>query len=463
MKNRNFLLAATLFIVSCGTIKPEPPEKRGITKAIKPIPVIPSNIDVPIVVDLQPFVEMADSMIDPVIKGKENPCQGLRYTYKVKREHFSLSGKGSNELKFKMKFKYAVKGEYCAVCFSNRCAVPTVGLSIGYGESMKRGQIGISSKVRVQSNYRLKTQSKITEVKAIDPIKEVFGLNITKTILNQSKPYLNEGVAYLDEEISKINLKTYIQPFFDEIQNDIDLGFLGHLNLNPEELSLSDINFKGPLMKFSVGVRATPTIKYTEWTIPQKPLPPLTTYKKSDGFKVYTDLKLDYDSLSKNITLTLKGERFESGKNYIVVDKLNLFPIEDRIGIDVTFSGSKKGRLYFTAVPAFDTATQSISMKDLKYDLSTKNVLLKSAKWLLKETIRKKMEESMNVDVSSYLNKAKNEMNQGLLNGPINGFVSLKGEMKELKVSAFQMRPKELFMRILLQGNVKVFFKVQEN
>ena len=161
--------------------------------------------------------------------------------------------------------------------------------------------------------------------------------------------------------------------------------------------------------------------------------------------------------------MTLKGERFESGKNYIVVDKLNLFPIEERIGIDVTFSGSKKGRLYFTAVPAFDTATQSISMKDLKYDLSTKNVLLKSAKWLLKETIRKKMEESMNVDVSSYLNKAKNEMNQGLLNGPINGFVSLKGEMKELKVSAFQMRPKELFMRILLQGNVKVFLKVQEN
>ncbi|MEC8692188.1 MAG: DUF4403 family protein, partial [Bacteroidota bacterium] len=85
-------------------------------------------------------------------------------------------------------------------------------------------------------------------------------------------------------------------------------------------------------------------------------------------------------------------------------------------------------------------ATQRIKMVDLKYDLSTKNVLLRSAKWLLSETIRKKMEESMNVDVSFYLNEAKAEMNQGL-NGPINEYVRLNGKMEELKVTAFQMRP----------------------
>lgn len=61
----------------------------------------------------------------------------------------------------------------------------------------------------------------------------------------------------------------------------------------------------------------------------------------------------------------------------------------------------------------------------------------------------------MNVDVSFYLNEAKAEMNQGL-NGPINEYVRLNGKMEELKVTAFQMRPEELFMRLYLKGNLKV-------
>jgi hypothetical protein len=449
------LFISIFFFASCGSIKPEPPEKRGVTKPIDPIPVIPSTIDIPIEIDLQPVVDLADSMIDPFIEGKDLPCQGLRYRYKVKRESFALSGKGGNELDFRMKFKYAVKGDYCAVCFANKCAVPTVGLSIGYNEPMKRGQVGIKTNISVQSNYRLKTNSKITEIKATDPIKEVFGMDVTQTIINKVKPYLNEGMTYLDEEIGKVNLKTYIQPFYDEMQRDIDLGLLGHLNLMPDELSLSRLTFEGRYLRFSIGVNATPTIKYTPWEIKQKPLPPLSRYKSIDGFNAYTDLKLDYDSLSKSITQSLVGEKFEAGKNFILIDRLNLFPIEDRIGIDVTFSGSKKGRLYFTAIPTFDTATQRIKMADLKYDLSTKNVLLKSAKWLLSETIREKMEESMNVDVTSYLNEAKAEMNRGL-NEPINEYVRLSGKMEELKVTAFQMRPEELFMRLYLKGNLKV-------
>ena len=449
------LFISVFFFVSCGSIKPEPPERRGVTKPVDPIPVVSSTIDIPIEIDLQPVVDMADSMIDPIVEGKDLPCQGLRYRYKLQRESFALSGKGGNELNFRMKFKYAVKGEYCAVCFANHCAVPTVGLSVGYKEPMKRGQVGIKTNISVQSNYRLKTNSKITEVKAIDPIKEVFGMDVTQTIIKKVKPYLNEGMTYLDEEIGKVNLKTYIQPFYDEMQGDIDLGLLGHLNLMPDELSLSRLTFEGRYLRFSVGVRATPTIKYTPWEIAQKPLPPLSRYNSRDGFNAYTDLRLDYDSLSESITQSLVGEKFEAGKNYILIDQLNLFPIEDRIGIDVSFSGSKQGRLYFTAIPTFDTTTQRIKMVDLKYDLSTKNVLLRSAKWLLSETIRKKMEESMNVDVTSYLNEAKAEMNQGL-NGPINEYVRLSGKMEELKVTAFQMRPEELFMRLYLKGNLKV-------
>ncbi|MFM8994719.1 MAG: DUF4403 family protein, partial [Bacteroidota bacterium] len=89
------LCAGLLLLVSgCGTIQPEVPTTANQVVAVKPMPSVASTINIPIRVELKPFIKLADQSFDKEFKGSDNPCSGLRYQYKLEREPIQLSGKG---------------------------------------------------------------------------------------------------------------------------------------------------------------------------------------------------------------------------------------------------------------------------------------------------------------------------------------------------------------------------------
>jgi hypothetical protein len=154
----------------------------------------------------------------------------------------------------------------------------------------------------------------------------------------------------------------------------------------------------------------------------------------------------------------VKGQKFEAGKNFIFVDELKLFAAQERLGVEVKFSGSKKGIIFLTGKPVFDSEKNVVHVEDLQFDLSTKNILLKSAKWLLNETIRKKMQDAMIMDLTPQINDAKKAMNASWNQQMSNG-IALKGNLNTLKVTDIQILQKELFVRAQLKGKMSVSMK----
>jgi len=307
-------------------------------------------------------------------------------------------------------------------------------------------------------NYHLKTNTEIKEIVPIDPIKKVFGYDITNLLLKQAKPYLREATKIVDQEINKIDLKEYIQPAYDELQKDIFIDGVGYLALFPKEISVSKLTFNKDKLNVSLGLKAAPTLKSTPFNVTPEKLPNLTKYKKSEGFELYTDLKIDYDTLSKQIMYYLKKEVFEVGRNKIMVNNLKLFSAGEKLGVQVDFIGTKSGTIYLLAKPVFDAKNQQMRVDDLEYDLSTKNLLLKSAKWLLNETIRKKMQDAMTYDLKKDLDDAKRAVNKSL-NSEISKGIVLKGGLEDIQVVEFQTQPKELFARIRMDGDISVLLK----
>ncbi len=458
MKTPLFISAAgvlSLLFNACGSIKPEPPDKSNMLLAQKAIPKIVSTIDLPLEIDLNPYLKMAESQIDKSFQGGESPCEGLRYQYKMDRGALEVSGKGGNKIGLALDLSYAVKGEYCALCLGSSCSVPTVGISMGYGEPMKKARVGMESTIEILPSYKIKTQSKITELKAIDPIKVAFGIDVTNMILNRAKPYLGDAMKLVDAEVAKIDLRALIAPSYKAMQEGISLNGMGFLYLNPQELSMSALTFNKNLLKASVGIKARPEVVSEVQTRKVQNLPNLTPYKKSGGFDIYTDIRMRYDTLAKQIMGFLDGQKFESGKQFIIVSGLRLFAVEDRLGVEVDFIGSKKGTLFLTGLPVYDSTNNHIRVDDLQFDLKTKNVLLKSAKWLLSDKIRSEMQKAMNMDINPQLIEAKTQMKQAL-NATYDYGITLKGDVKDLKITDYQMRADELWVRVFVNGTLKV-------
>ena len=423
------------------------------------MPSVASTINIPIRIELKPFIKLADQSFDKEFKGADHPCSGLRYQYKLKREPIQLSGKGKTVF-LGLDVAYGFSGEYCAGCVFDNCINPPIPFSCGWGEeTLRRAKIKLKSDVELTSNYRIKSSTSFTEFTPIDPCRVTFAqININDVLMGQIRPELGNLAKMIDTEIGKQDLKPYILPVWKALQEDIQIPSTGYLRFQPQSLSVSEINMNGSVLNFNVGLTAIPTIQSTPWNKPSSGLPTLSPYKKGSGFEVYTDLKMNYDSLSKQLFDIMKTESYALGKEKINITSLRLFPAGEKLGVAVGFAGTKKGMFYLLGNPAFDNSKASLALKNVEYDIATKNVLIKTAKWMMDETIRKKLEEQMVFDLSDLMNLTKKSIAESL-NQTMDGGVKIKGTLKSLEISGWSLQQDALWVRAKTLGDIQVIME----
>lgn len=459
-KTLGAICAGSLWLFSaCGSIQPEAPTTANQVVPVKPMPSVASTINIPIRIELKPFIKLADQSFDKEFKGADNPCSGLRYQYKLKREPIQLSGKGKTVF-LGLDVAYGFSGEYCAGCVFDNCINPPIPFSCGWGEeTLRRAKIKLKSDVELTSNYRVKSFTSFTEFTPIDPCRVTFAqININDVLMGQIRPELGNLAKMIDTEIGKQDLKPYILPVWKALQEDIQIPSTGYLRFQPQSLSVSEINMNGSVLNFNVGLTAIPTIQSTPWNKPSSGLPTLSPYKKGSGFEVYTDLKMNYDSLSKQLFDIMKTESYALGKEKINITSLRLFPAGEKLGVAVGFAGTKKGMFYLLGNPAFDNSKASLALKNVEYDIATKNVLIKTAKWMMDETIRKKLEEQMVFDLSDLMNLTKKSIAESL-NQTMDGGVKIKGTLKSLEINGWSLQQDALWVRAKTLGDIQVIME----
>lgn len=445
----------SLFFQSCGGIKPSAPVTANQTIEKKALPPITSTINIPIKVEMKPFLKLADDAFDKEFKGSDKPCSGLRYDYKVQRQPLKVTGKGKT-LFLDLNMAYGFRGEYCAACIMETCINPPIPFSCGWNESLRRVNVKLSSDIDILSNYRIKSVSKFLELNTIDPCAITFAnININNVLLDQLKPQLGSFAKMIDQEVAKQDLKPYVLPVWKALQEDIKIDQVGYLRFQPQQLSLGELAMNGSLLTFSIGLKAAPVITPESQSKPVTALPNLSAYQKGNGFEVYTDLAMNYDSLSKQVFSTIQNESFALGKEKIRVTYMKLFPANEKLGVEVGFTGTKKGVFYLLGNPEFDSKTGHLKLKNVEYDIATKNVLIKSAKWLLDETIRKKLEEQMNFDMSALVQDTKKSINESL-NQKMDYGVQLKGLLTSLDIVGWDINSKNLVVRSKIKGDLQV-------
>ena len=186
-------------------------------------------------------------------------------------------------------------------------------------------------------------------------------------------------------------------------------------------------------------------------------VPRLSDFSHYPGFNIFLDAVLNYDSLSTILNTKIKDKQFSiegSANKYVIIKDSRIYGAgNERLIIKIWFTGTNEGIAYFTGKPVYNETKKEIEIRDIDFDVKTKNLLLKSADWLFSRRIINEISRYARFDLTSYVDTAKLLMNQHLNREWMKGIKS-NGLMNEVKIIGFYPMSEYLIIRSNASGNL---------
>jgi hypothetical protein len=138
-----------------------------------------------------------------------------------------------------------------------------------------------------------------------------------------------------------------------------------------------------------------------------------------------------------------------------VVD-LHVYGQNNKMVMGVDLKGSFNGTVYFTGIPYFDSIGSSIKLKDFDFDLRTTNVLLKSFKWMYKDTFKRMIASKMVFPMSDLLSEIKDNVQPALNNIELHDNIKASCWLDDIKINEIYLVEQGLTISVQLKGKMKI-------
>lgn len=323
-------------------------------------------------------------------------------------------------------------------------------------------KIGISPSWQVHSDTYVDSYDWITEpnVKVGNfkiPIKAMVS-----RLLNRNFEKISSAI---DEQINgTIDLKKYAEVAWNLARQPVLLSkeYDTWLVVQPSSVTMTPLLVSGNILRATIGVQAfTQTVTSVEKpTVPKASgLPQLQILDKVPGnFKIGLISLISYEEASRLASKNFSGKSysFVKGQYTVQVTGIEMYGQNERLVIKVNLTGSINGYIYLKGVPYYDPATQMLSLKDLDYDLDTKNSIIRTANWLLQGKFSKMMENALVFPVGEQISSTRKIIQQLIKNYKVTDGIQLKGELSEIAPDRVYLTPKHLYSVVFAQGNVSL-------
>ena len=458
------LVCLLLFgLCSCKTIDIAKPILSSADTSLLVLP--PSQINIPVEIDLTSQLKDVEKSLPKQFDGKQEQCEGVSFYYNFIREPISFQLRASS-LYYEVDGKFELKLNYCPKCHElwdekGSCTVPRIYASCGSGEPMRKVKVAYSTNVSITDAYRFNTSTKLKKFDVLDPCEiTVFKYDATNQVEKQVRVQLEALEKDIDKQIEDVDIRSSLQDVWKQLEEPMDLSGYGLLYLNPKSMALSPVSFDNNPKRATLNALLTvqPLISTNSMTQQRTTLPNQTPYKNGDGFQLAISVKASYDSINKLLNQSMMGMDIPFQNKHIIIDSLRVLGQQDqKLLVEVHFSGSKRGVFYLVGRPSI-TADQHFVMLDVAYDLNSKSVLLKTAKWLFDKRILQELSKTADYDLNPLLEETKVSINQQL-NTTLAEGVFLTGKADQLSVSNIILGSTGFYMVTRVSGNMKLKMK----
>ncbi|MEO8405687.1 MAG: DUF4403 family protein [Chitinophagaceae bacterium] len=468
---RNFLgnllliFTVSIFFISCShKINPEKPSLAVSDFKLDSLP--DSEINIPIQINLKPIYAMAESHVDTLFTSPGYPdgwvqsaCD-TRYKYSFRRGPLQMKASGTS-LNLGFTGYYKIVGS-TRVCVAGAAISPwTPPCRCGFDEGERRVNISFTNSISVLPDYKVKLNIRRNEPQAVDKCTVCFwGQNITVDVLNGLKAQLDSSKAEMDRNYGTVDLRPQFQQLWSQLNKLFNIYDMGWLQINPQRIRINNLYAKDDSLFVYMGLSARPAITLDKPKEANTIIPAMGPFSKMQGFSVFLDAQLDYDSLSNIVTRQMSGKEFDFNKGpvkkKVIIKDCRLYGANnEKLIIRVNFAGTDEGVFYLTGKPTYDKATHILEMKDIDFDINSKNALLKTAEWLFSRKIINEISHYTRFDLSSYIDTAKVSINEQLNHQWVKG-VSSAGKIDDIKLIGIYPLGRYLVIRSNCSGNLSV-------
>ena len=440
------------------------PDKPFLSKTSFKMDSLPeSELSIPIQVNMKPLYQLAEKNVGLVFTSPNWPedwvsidC-GNRYKYQFRRGPLQISAAG-NSMNLGFTGFYKIIGS-TRVCLGNTVVSPwTPACRCGFDEGERRVNVGFVNTVNVLYDYKINLNINRQEPVPVDKCTVcVFGVDITNQVMKGLKSELDLAKKAIEDSFGVVDLKPQVQQLWNKLNVSYDLYGLGWLKINPQKIRLTRMFARNDSLNIFLGMTAKPVISFEKSADLMTLVPNIDNSFSKPGFNIFLDAVLNYDSLSTILNAQLKDKEFDlaKGKKIIVSDCRIYGTGNEKLIIKMSFSGSNSGVAYFTGKPFYDEKKKMIEVRDIEFDVKTKNLFLKSADWLFNKRITNEIARVSKFDLSTYVDTAKILINRQLNTEWIKG-VKNTGSINDLKIVGFYPLAEQFIIRSNANGELMI-------
>jgi hypothetical protein len=425
-----------------------------------------SQIDIPITINLKPVYALSEKNVDTVFTSPDYPNKWVqsdcatRYKYSFRRSPLKMSMSGTT-------LNLGFTGYYRIIGSTRACANGVVlspwtpSCTCGFDEPERKVEVSFASHFTLRPDLVLQTRIVRGEPRPLDKCEVCFwGQNVTASVMNGLKAELDLSKKIMEDSFGRYNLRPYLQRAWNMLSDVYDLPGAGYFSLHPKSLRMNQLEAKNELLHINIGMTATPQVSFAKPEIINNPLPNLDKASSNNGFNIYLEAALQYDSLSKVLNEMLSGKKFEISegifnKHVIIKQAAISGAVDGDLRIMVDFTGSFDGTVFFRGKPAYDPEKRSIVVNDLEYDLKTKNLLLKTGKWLFNKKVISELKKYTSFELAGYFDLASASLNDWLNREWVKG-IKGTGKVEALELVDLQALPGHILVRSNCKGKMNV-------
>lgn len=329
------------------------------------------------------------------------------------------------------------------------------------------GQIRLryKTKLTINPNWSIKTVTKSDGyIWTKKPAVKIGGIDIPVTmVVNLLLPAnLQSFSQQIDELVAKgFDFKGFAEQGWRMLFNPFKIpgSYDAWLSVTPYSVALVPI--QGSEGHIRLGAAITSDVECLLDNLPSSgkvnALPDIQQLKSpSDTFKINLLTDIPYATINRIIKDEMGDSTFVFGTRRIKFETFRVYGTNEKLAVETTVTGSIKGTLYLTGIPYFHPEDTTLRIKDLKFDIKTRNLMISSAKWLFSGKIERMIARSVAIPFKSNISETEQQISRFFNHYSLGYGFEVNGKLARLSVSELFLSPESVKANVVFSGNLSL-------